>query len=92
MVSTWLPGPQESAHTLPRILCPAVSAAPVHLAHILRVKVLHCDGSCAIVLQHLVLRVPRAATVDVRGARLLFKGCGILADVGPPDIVERAGP
>lgn len=42
-------------------------------------------------LQDLVAGLAGAAAVDVRGARLLLEGGGVLADIGPPDVIEGAG-
>lgn len=48
------------------------------------------DRSPAVELEDLVLGLEGAAAVDVRGARGLLEGGCVLADVSPPDIVQRA--
>lgn len=69
----------------------AVAAAPGYLAIVFGVEVLDFDGAAAVELDDLVIGVEGATAVDVRGTALLQKRDGVLTDVGPPDIVDRAG-
>lgn len=69
----------------------AVAAAADQLAVVLGVEVGDDDVAAAVELEDLVVGVEGAAAVDVRGARLLLEGRGVLADGLPPDVVEGAG-
>lgn len=48
------------------------------------------DGAAAVELEDLVAGVEGTAAVDVRGSAGLLEGCGVFADVGPPDVVQGA--
>lgn len=68
----------------------AVAAAADKLAVVLGVEVRDDDVAAAVELEDLVVGVEGAAAVDVRGARLLLEGRGVLADGLPPDVVKGA--
>jgi hypothetical protein len=76
----------ECASTL--VLGSAVSAGSVHFSKGVGEEVLDGDGSTSVVLQDLVRGGLGSSTVDVGGTRGLLEGCGILANVSPPDVVE----
>ena len=42
-------------------------------------------------LKHLIIRIPSSTAIDIRRTRRLLEGSGIFTDIGPPDVVERAG-
>lgn len=83
--------PDVGEGTLPRVLSVAVTAATIHFPHIRRKEVLHSNSSTTIVLEHLVLSVTGTASIDVGCAGRLFEGRSILAHIGPPHVVQRAG-
>lgn len=68
----------------------AVAAAARELAVVVGVEALDLDSAEAVELEDLVGGLEGAAAVDVRGSRALLEGRGVLADVGPPDVVEGA--
>lgn len=67
-----------------------VAAAAHDLAVILGVKVPDTDSAPAVELEDLVLSLEGAAAVDVGGPGGLLEGGSVLADIGPPDVVQRA--
>ena len=42
-------------------------------------------------LKHLIIRIPGSAVIDIPHTRRLLEGSSIFTDIGPPDVVERAG-
>jgi hypothetical protein len=83
--------PDVGEGTLPRVLSIAVTAATIHLPHIRRKEVLHSNSSTTIVLEHLILSVTGTASIDIGCAGRLFEGRSVLAHIGPPHVVQRAG-
>lgn len=69
----------------------AVAAVADQLAVVLDVEVVDVQRAAAVELENLVLGAEGTTTVDGGGTRLLLEGGGVLADVGPPDIVQGAG-
>lgn len=67
----------------------AIPTAPIQLPNLLSEEVLDMNRSAPVVLEHLVTRLPRAAAVHVRGARLLLESGRIFAHFGPPHVIER---
>jgi hypothetical protein len=68
----------------------AVPAASRYFSVVVGIEVLHLDRAASVELDDLVIGVERAAAVDVRRAAGLLERDGVLTDVGPPDIVDRA--
>src|SRR5262245_2232621 len=76
-----------------RVLLVAVAARTVSLAEVLETEVADDHRARAVVLEHLVGGGLRAAGVDrhrLAGRRTLQRR-GVLADVLPPDVLQRAG-
>lgn len=69
----------------------AVAAVADQLAIVLDVEVVDVQSATAVELEDLVLGAERTTTVDGGGTRLLLEGGGVLADIGPPDVVQGAG-
>src|SRR3954447_9537122 len=82
----------HGALRLPRL---AVAARAVQLAEVLDLEAVddHRAAGGAVVLEHLVGGVQRATAEDRHGraARLRLERRGVLADVLPPDVLQRAG-
>lgn len=68
----------------------AVTAAARELAVVVGIEVLDVDGAAAVELEDLVAGVESATAVDVGSSAGLLEGCGVFADVGPPDVVQGA--
>lgn len=68
----------------------AVAAGARQLAVVAGEEAVDDDGAAPVELEDLVRGVEGAAAVDVRGAARLLEGRGVLADVGPPDVVQGA--
>jgi hypothetical protein len=67
-----------------------VAAVADDLAVVLGEEVLDTYRAAAVELEDLVFGPEGTATVDVGCAGGLLQGCGVLADVFPPDVVEGA--
>lgn len=76
---------------MPRVLRPAIPARAIQLADVGGIEVLDGDQTPAVVLEDFVAGTAGTAAVDVGGSGGLAEGGGVLADVGPPDVVEGAG-
>lgn len=68
----------------------AVTAAANDLAIVLSEEVLDAHRASTVELEDLVGGLESTAAIDVRGAGGLLERRGILADIFPPDVVERA--
>lgn len=70
----------------------AVAAAPVELAEVVDGEAGDGHGAGAVVLEHLVLGAEGTAAGDGGGLAgvLLLDGEGVLADGGPPDVLQLA--
>jgi hypothetical protein len=70
---------------------PTVSTAPRKLAIIIRIEVLNHNSPAPIELEDLVIGPKSPTAIHRRSAGALLERRGVLADLGPPDVVERAG-
>ena len=66
----------------------AIPTRSNHLTVILCVKVGHRDCPASVELEYFVCCIESSAAdyIGDLGAERLFEGCGIFADVGPPDV------
>lgn len=62
-----------------------------YLAVVLSVEVANDNGPASVELEDLVVGCEGTTAVDVGSARLLQEGRGVLADLRPPHVLERAG-